>query len=121
MGLLDWYSAFQRYHVEGEGFFRIGAHDFESAHAEALAFFDGDGDVDGLAVAAPHDQRNAEAITLGVDVFENGFADGHLEVTVIAIQATNADFQILAQLLAFLLLPEHPHIPEHKRDSVSSS
>src|SRR5438067_6989888 len=50
-----------------QGFVRIGADDLQRAHAVALAFFDGDSDIDGLAVAVPGDQRNAQPITFGVD------------------------------------------------------
>ena len=84
----------------------------------ALALFDGDGDIDGLAVAAPGDQGNAKAITLGVDIFKKGFADGHLEIAVVAIEAANANFQILAQFFTVVGLREHRDIPEVQRNRI---
>src|SRR5258708_28744377 len=92
-------SSLQCVDLEGQGIVRIGAYDFEGAHAETLALFDGDGDVDSLAVAFSGDQGNAEARMRGINVFENGFADGNLEVTIVSIETSNADFEILAQLL----------------------
>src|SRR5437016_5963697 len=52
----------------------------------------------------------------GINVLQNGFADGDLEVTVVPIEAANADFQILAQLFAVVGLGEHRDIPEVKRN-----
>ncbi len=116
--MLEGKSALQRVDLQRQGLVRIGADDFESAHAEALALFDGDGDVDGLAVAASEDQRNAQAIALGVNIIENGFANGHLEIPIVAIQAANTDFQILAQFLAVVSLGEHRDVPEVERNGV---
>jgi len=39
---------------------------------EALAFFDGDGDVDGLAVGAAQDKGNTQAIIACVNVIGDG-------------------------------------------------
>src|SRR6266436_5760324 len=118
VALLEGKSALQRVDLQRQGLVRIGADDFESAHAEALALFDGDGDVDGLAVAASEDQRNAQAIALGVNIIENGFANGHLEIPIVAIQAANTDFQILAQFLAVVSLGKHRDVPEVERNGV---
>src|SRR5260370_34002280 len=85
VALFERESAFQRINLEGQGLVWIGADDLQRAHAVALAFFDGDGDIDGLAVAMPCDQRDAQAVTLSVDVFENGLANGNLEIAVVAI------------------------------------
>src|SRR5260370_32388557 len=100
--LLERKSALQRVNLEGQGLVRIGADNLERTHVVAVALFDGDSDVDGLAVGATGDQRNAEAVPCGVDVIEDGLTDGHLEITVVAIQAANADFQILAQPFAIV-------------------
>src|SRR5438132_10455933 len=54
----------------------------------------------------------------GIDVFENGFADGNLEVTVVAIEAANTDFQILAQFFPVVSLREHGDIHEVERNRV---
>src|SRR5437899_3974743 len=56
----------------------------------------------------------------GVNVLQNGFADGNLEVTVVTIEAANADFQVLAQLFAVVGLGEHRNVPEIKRDRVGT-
>ncbi len=116
--MLEGECALQRIDLERQRLVRIGADDLQRAHVVALAFLDGDGDIDGLAVAPPGDQRNAHAETFGVDIFENGLANGNLEIAVVSIQASNADFQILAQLFAVVGLREHRDIPEVERDRV---
>src|SRR5712692_164123 len=102
----------QRIHLKGQSLVRIGTDNFQRAHAEAFTFFDGDGDVNGFAVPFSGDEGNAEARMLGVDIFKNGFADGDFEVTVVAVQAADTDFEILAQLLAVIGLREDRDIPE---------
>src|SRR5260370_56544 len=119
VSLFEGESALERINLEGQGFVRIGAYDLERAHAEALALFDGDGDVDGLAVAmAENRDGHPRAPTLGINVFKNGFADGDLEIAVVAIEAAHADFQILAQLLGVVSFREHRDIPEVERNRV---
>src|SRR6266853_2955630 len=54
----------------------------------------------------------------GINVFENGFANGNLEVTIVSIETANADFQILAQLFTVVSLCEHGNIPEVERNRV---
>src|SRR6266576_6403568 len=54
----------------------------------------------------------------GINILLNGFTDGDLEVTVVTIEAANADFQVLAQLFAVVGLAEHRDIPEVKRNRV---
>src|SRR6266853_1602257 len=106
----------QRVHLKGQRFVRIGADNFERPHMEALALFDVNRDIDGLAVTMSGDERNAKAIALGVNVVEDGFADGHLEISIVTIKAANADFQLLAQLFTVVGLREHGDIPEIKRN-----
>src|SRR5205823_4998117 len=47
--------------IEVQGLVRIGTDDLQRAHAVAFSLFDGDGDVDGLAMAFSGDEGNAEA------------------------------------------------------------
>src|SRR5207302_6162349 len=100
--------------LEGEGFVRSGTDGLQRAQAVAFSLFYGDGDVDGLAVAFSGDEGNAEAGMRGVNVLQNGFADGNLEVTVVTIEGANADFQVLGQLFAVVGLGEHRNVPEIK-------
>ena len=43
-------TVFERFHLERQGFVRVGADDFYRAHLVAFVFFDGNGDVDGFAL-----------------------------------------------------------------------
>src|SRR5207249_10028452 len=54
------------------------------------------------------------------NVLQNGFADGDLEVTVVTIEAANADLHVLARLFAVVGLGEHRNVPEIKRDRVGT-
>ena len=92
--LLERERGLERIHFERQSLVRVGADDFERAHAEAFALFDGDGDIDGLAVAPSGDERNAQAGVRGVHIFENGLADGNLEVAVVAVESANANFEV---------------------------
>src|SRR5467141_386428 len=56
----------------------------------------------------------------GINVFENRLADGNLEITVVAIETANADFQVFAQLFPVIGLCEHGDIPEIKRNRVGA-
>src|SRR2546430_290954 len=120
VALLEGESALQGIDLQRQGLVWIRADDFEGAHAIALALFDGDGDVDGLAVAFSGDKGNSQARMRSVNVIENRFANGDLEVAVVAIQAANADFQVLAQLFAVVGFGENGDIPEVKRNRVGA-
>src|SRR5712672_2421851 len=60
--------------LKRESFIGIGANDFQRAHLVALAFFDGNRDIDRFSVAAAGD-GNAHAETGGVDIFEDWIAE----------------------------------------------
>src|SRR5207302_777084 len=71
-----------------------------------------------LAVAPSGDERNAQAGVRGVHIFENGLADGNLEVAVVAVESANADFEVFAQFLPVVGFREHRDIHEIKRDGI---
>src|SRR5882724_12032407 len=68
--------------LKRKSFIGIGANDFERAHLVALAFFDGNCDIDGFSVAAAGD-GNTHAKPNSVDVFEDWIAANGLEVAII--------------------------------------
>src|SRR5882724_7963366 len=68
--------------LKGKSFIGIGANDFQRAHLVALAFFDGNCDIDGFSVAAAGD-GNTHAKPNSVDVFEDWIAANGLEVAII--------------------------------------
>src|SRR5882724_4354163 len=68
--------------LKRKSFIGIGADDFQRAHLVALAFFDGNCDVDRFSVAAAGD-GNTHAKPNSVDVFEDWIAANGLEVAII--------------------------------------
>src|SRR5258708_10450015 len=111
-------SALEGVDLERQGLVRISADDLQRPHVVAFALLDGNGNVDGLAVAFSGYERDAEAGVRGVNVLKNGFANDHFEVAVVAIQAADTDFQIFAQLFAVIGLREYRDIPEVERNRV---
>ena len=117
VAFLEGEDVFEGVDFEREGFVGVGADDFQRAHLVAFAFFDGDGDVDGFAVGAAG-EGNAEAVALGVEIFEDGLADDYLEVAVVLIQAANADFEVFVELLGVVGLGEDGDVGEPEGDGI---
>src|SRR5437773_1324546 len=117
VSLLEREGALQRIDLEGKGLVWIGAYDLKGAHVVAVTLLDGYGDIDGPALAVTG-ERNPEEIGLEFDVFENGLADGNLEIAVVSIQAANANFEVLAQFFAIVGLCQNWEIPEVKRNRI---
>ena len=62
---------------------------------KAVAFFDGDGDVDGFShTVGGEGDGHAKFVGRSVDIFENGFFDVYLEVSVVLIKTTYAYFNV---------------------------
>ena len=73
----------------------------QRAHAIAFAFFDGYRDVGGLAVLGSHEwNRNWPAHARAGEIHrlnDRVFYD-HLEISIVLVQAADADFEIFLQL-----------------------
>ena len=119
VALLQREDGLERFDFERESFIGVGADDFQRAHLVALAFFDGDGDVDGFAVGAAG-ERDAEFVALRVVIFEDRAVgrDDDLEVAVVLIVAANADFEIFGELFGVVGLAENRDVPEVERNRV---
>ncbi len=117
IAFLEGENALERIDFEGEGFVGVGTDDFQRAHLVALTFLDGDGDIDGFAVAAPGD-GNAHAEALGVDILEDGSVHDDFEIAIVLIEAADADFEIFVQFFAVVRFRKDRNVPEIERNGV---
>ncbi len=120
VALLEGKERFQCVNFEGQLLVWISADDFQRAHHVAIAFFDRNGDVDGLAVRFAENQRNAEAIVASIEVLDDWPVGRYerAEITVILIEAADADFEVFVQLVAVIRLGHHGNECEVERDAV---
>src|SRR6185369_14166435 len=117
VALLKRKDCFQRVNFERQGLVRVSAYDLERAHVVALALFNRNGDIDGFAVRAAG-KRNPQLVALGVEIFQNRFADADLEVSIVLIEAADTDFDVLVELLAVVSLGQNGEIRKPQRDRV---
>src|SRR6202030_4579608 len=109
VALMEWEEGLEGSDFKRERLVRIGADDFEAAHLVALALFDGDGNVNGFTLCAAR-QRNAQAVPLRVDIFQDGLADDDLEIAVVLIEAADAYFEIFVEFFAIVRLREDGYV-----------
>src|SRR5579885_620146 len=112
-------DAFQRVHFERQRLVRIRADDLQRAHAVPRALFNGNGDVHGFAVRAPH-HRHFHAESAGVHVFDDGVLDRHAEIAVVLIEAADAHFQVLIELVAVVRFGHNRNVEEVQRNGVGA-
>ena len=64
-------------------------------------------------------EGHTEAVAFsGIDIFQNRLFDQHLEISVVLIQAADADFEIFVQLVAIVGLGQHRDFREVQRNCV---
>src|SRR5882724_7547316 len=121
LALLDGKCALKRIHFERERLIRIGTDDFERTHAELRTFFDGNRDVDGLALRpAQHGHRHAQLIAHGIDIFKRGRQDPNAEITVILVRPADSDFQVFVQFVAVVGLMHYVDFGDVERNLIGA-
>ena len=119
VALMEREGFLERLALKREPFFRVGTANVELAHAIAVAFFNCDGDVGGLAVLSSHQGPWPwDAGFIDVHGGDHRVRDFHFIVTIGLIEIADADFQVFVERGTIEGLAHHRDIPEVERDAV---
>ncbi len=110
-------NALQRVDLQRQSFVRVRADDFQRTHVVAVAFFNGNGDVDCFPVG-PARHRHAHAEPCRVHVLQNRLSDYRLEIAVVLIQSAYADFHVFVQFFAVVRFGQNRDVPKMERNRV---